>query len=508
MDKNSKNVSTIHLTNFLNLFLIFFFFLFSLLISCTSSLDITFELSAVTLIAEDGTLREVMTIPMRINSIAAQSRQILLGEKTLPEGTYNKLRLIVKDPSLLKKGKKASLSLPTEVIEIDIDSNIKVRQSTSLFVYWNADASIEDGFGFSPAFIVKSERPELSTLLIYVTNEGSNNVSVINRQLGQTVATIMVGGKPRGITSGLRKDPQRIYVANSESNSISVIDPDINKVENEIPVRLGWGPEDIAISGSSSEEELLFVANYRSDNVSIIDIATQLEIEKIEVGNGPIAIEADPPVESLISSRFLSFEDINTLRTYREKFFNVYVANKNSNNVSILRMNAQNNTFEGETTIDVQWSPVAIEVDYQRGKIFVANYTSDKLSVLDIPEIVKGNFSGAVSFISNVGTSIIDVLSDPLFDRIYLLKENTGEILFIRLFTEGLRTVETVLPPIMGTIRVGNYPRSLILDPEARMLYIVNRGDNTISVVNKTTKRQEHLIPVGRRPYDIAAIQN
>jgi YVTN family beta-propeller protein len=472
------------------------------------SLDITFELSAVTIIAEDGTLREVMTRPMRINSIVSQSRQILLGEQSFPEGKYKTLRFTVKDAFIMKKREKASLSLPADVTDLDIDIKVANGQSISLFVYWNADASVSDGYGFIPAFIVKGESPELSTLLIYVTNEDSNNVSVINRQLGQTVSTIMVGKKPRGITAGLRTDLRRIYVANFESNSISVIDPDINKVENEIPIRLGWGPEDVAISGSFSERELLFVANYRSNNVSVVDTATQQEIEKIDVGNGPIAIEADPPVESLNGTRFLSFEDMNTLRTYREKFFNVYVANKDSNNVSVLRMNAQNNTFEGVTTIDVEWDPVAMEVDYQKGKVFVANYTSDRVSIIDILEIVKGNFSGAVSLISNVGTSIIDVLSDPTFERVYLLKEASDEILFIRAFTEGLGTVEAVLPPIMGTIRVGNDPRSFILDPEARMLYIVNRGDNTVSVVNKTTKRQEQVIPVGKRPYDITVVQN
>lgn len=533
MGNKSKYAFTTFLIYFPNLFFLCFFFLLFPFMSCTSieerdssfdpnkgqitvflngpedsSLDITFELSGVAIIAEDGTLREVMTAPTRINSIAAQSRQFLLGEQSLPEGKYTTLRLTVKDAFIIKKGRKASLSLPAEMLDLDIDITAATRQNISLFIYWNADASVSDGYGFSPAFTVKGESPELSTLLIYVTNEDSNNVSVINRQLGQTVATIMVGEKPRGIASGLRRDLRRVYVANSESNNISVIDPDINKIVNEIPIGLGWGPEDLAISGSLSDQELLFVANYRSDNVSVVDTVTQQEVEKIEVGNGPMAIEADPPVETLTGTRFLSFEDINTLRVYREKFFNVYVANKNSNNVSVLRINAQNNRFEGKSTIDVDWSPMAIEVDYQRGKVFVANYTSDKLSVLDIPEIVRGNLSGAVSFISNVGTSIIDVLSDPLFERIYLLKENSGEILFIRVFTEGLRTVEAIVPPIMGTIRVGNDPRSFILDPEARMLYIVNRGDNTISVVNKTTKRQEQVIPVGRSPYDITALQN
>jgi YVTN family beta-propeller protein len=154
--------------------------------------------------------------------------------------------------------------------------------------------------------------------------------------------------------------------------------------------------------------------------------------------------------------------------------------------------------------LSVEWQPIAINVDYQRGKVYIANYDSDKLSVIDILQTVKGNTAEAVSTINNVGFSIIDVIADPVFDRIYLLKEVPGEIMIIRPFTKGFDSLKTMMPPIMGTISVGISPRSLILDPEARKLYVVNRGSDNISVIDKTTKRQEEVIQVGKRPYGIA----
>jgi YVTN family beta-propeller protein len=66
---------------------------------------------------------------------------------------------------------------------------------------------------------------------------------------------------------------------------------------------------------------------------------------------------------------------------------------------------------------------------------------------------------------------------------------------------QGLQRI--ALTPIMGTIPVGSTPRSLILDPEARKLYVVNRGSNNVSVIDKTTRREEKVIPVGRKPYGI-----
>jgi YVTN family beta-propeller protein len=513
----------------------FYFLLFTLLVDCTAiqdrsdpselykdkgqitlflngpekaSLDVTFDLISVAVIAEDGIQREVMNTPLTINSHAATGRQILLGERSLPEGRYKKLRLFIKEALFKRKERVANLALPPEGIEVTININVKRRQNIVLFLNWNADGSVVDGYLFSPVFAVRGQIPELGTLLIYVTNEFSNNVSVINRESAEVVATILVGKRPRGIAAGQRRQRLRVYVANSGSDDISVIDPTINKVENVIPIRFGKKPEGIAVANIAPDKELVFVTNYISNTVSVVNTLTFDEIEKIDVGLGPIAVAVDPPVEGLLRSRSLNVEDVNILRSYREKFFNVYVVNQNSNDISVLRMNILTNQCEEVTNIKVEWNPIALTVDNRRGKVFVANYGSDKVSVIDILQIVKGNITEAVSTIDNVGTSIIGIISDTVFDRIYLLKEAEGEIMIIRPFEERFENLKTTMPPIMGVISVESAPRSFILDPEARNIYVVNRGSNNISVVDKTTKKEEQIIPVGNKPYGIAIFQN
>jgi YVTN family beta-propeller protein len=468
-----------------------------------TSLDITFDLEAVNIMAEDGTYREIMNTPMNINSVSITDRQMLLSERIIPIGRYKKLQLIVKQALIKRKDRTANLALPPEGIYVDIDITIQRNQNTSLFLTWNPDLSIAEEYLFKPAFTVKGQVPELSALLIYVTNEDSNNVSVINRQSGDVVATIMVGKRPRGIAVSLGKEHPRVYVANSGSNSISVIDPTTNKVEIEIPIRFGTEPEGIAVARISPEKELIFVTNYGSNNVSVIDVSTYQEIDKINVGDGPIAVAIDPPLESLSSAKFLSFDDINSLRSYREDSFNVYVVNKNSKNVSVVKIYVNTNMPPEVFNLSVEWSPIALAVDYQRGKVYVANYNFDNLSVIDILQIVKGNKTGAASAITNVGISVIGVLPDPDLDRLYLLKDVPGQIVIIRPFSEAFGSLRTTVAPILGTITVGNSPRSLILDPEARKIYVVNRGSDTVSEIDKTTKREERVIPVGRRPYGI-----
>lgn len=447
-----------------------------------------------------------MSSRLNINSLDVSGKQILLGERYLPEGRYKKIQLIIKQASLKNKDRTARLAVKSEEREIGFEIIVKRNQNSSLFIDWNVDASVVNGYLFEPLFTVKGQISELSALLVYVTNEESNNVSVIDRQSGEIVATVMTGRRPRGIATSQGKEHPKVYVANSGSNSVSVIDPTTNKVEIEVPVRFGREPEGIAVIRISPEKELLFVTNYGSDNVSVIDASSYQEIEKINVGDGPIAVAIDPPVENLSGTRFISFEDTNLLRSFRESFFNVYVANKNSRDVSVIKMDRFGNRSEDVTNIKVDWSPVALTADYQRGKVYVANYNSENLSVIDILQLVKGNKTGAASSITNVGTSITGIITDPDLDRIYLLKELSGEIVIIRPFAEafGSAKVTMAFSPVIDSITVGISPRSFLMDPENRKIYTVNRGSDTVTVVDKTTKREEMNIPVGKKPYGIA----
>jgi YVTN family beta-propeller protein len=469
-----------------------------------ASLDITFDLSAVEIVSDSGMSREIMSKPLTINSLALINRQMLLAETALPEGRSEKLKLTVKR-AFIKKKETSDLALPPEGIEIPISVTVTRNQNTTVFLKWDADASIAEGYQFKPAFIVRGQRPELSTLLVYVTNEDSNNVSVINRQTDEVVATVMVGKKPRGIATGLRRQHIRVYVANSKSNSVSVIDPTTNTVETEIPIRFGQEPEGIAVATVSPEREFIVVTNYGSNNVSVIDGLTYQEMEKINVGNGPVAVAVDPPVETLARAQFLSFEDAETLRRYRQSFLNAYVANRNSKEVTVLKMDVSTGRIVDVVNLNVDWNPIALDVGFQRGRVYVANYGFDNLSIISIPKLIEGDRAGAVSAISGVGHSNIGVVSDPSLDRIYLLKEIPGEVLIIRPMLEEQTPIKTVTP-IVGTIPVGSAPRSLMLDPEARKLYVVNRGSQNISVIDKTTTREEKTIPVGKKPYGIAMI--
>src|SRR5438093_7763507 len=57
---------------------------------------------------------------------------------------------------------------------------------------------------------------------VFVTNEKSDDVTVIDATTRAVVKTIAVGKRPRGVA--VSPDGRRVFVANSNSDSVSVID--------------------------------------------------------------------------------------------------------------------------------------------------------------------------------------------------------------------------------------------------------------------------------------------
>jgi len=467
--------------------------------------DITFNLLSVNIIAEDGTRIQIEPVTNTINSRLISGAQINLGEIPLPVGKYIKLAFIINNATVKINNEIKELTV-AEDISVPINIKVKRHQNSSVFIFWNTEGSVTDDQMFNPLFAEKGRAKELSSSLVYVTNENSDNVSVINRYSGEVVETIMTGKSPRGMAASLTGDRPKIYVANSGANSVSVIDPTTNKVENEIPVRFGTEPVDLAVATIQSGRKLLFISNYQSNSVSIMDLTTYRELENVDVGSGPIAVEADPSAENLRVNRFLNFDEINELRSYREKFLNVYVVNQNSNNISILRINVITGRCEEVVTLDVDWDPRSLHIDYSRGNVYVVNYGSDKLSVINILKTLTSGGAGAVKSINNVGNLMTAVITDPGFDRIYLLRDLPGELVIIKPFSETNDLPQTILQPIMGRIGVGNNPRSFMFDSEKRKIFVVNHGSDNVYVIDKTTRRTERIITVGKGPYDIAVL--
>jgi YVTN family beta-propeller protein len=148
-------------------------------------------------------------------------------------------------------------------------------------------------YGESPSGVAVN--PE--TNRIYVTNNGSDNVSVIDGSGDSVIATIEVGNEPWCV--GVNPETNRIYVVNGDSDNISVIDGSGDSVIATIEV--GGNPQEIAVNPQTNR---IYVANWYSDNIFVIDGVGDSVIATIEVGNRTENIAVNPETNRVYVSCF------------------------------------------------------------------------------------------------------------------------------------------------------------------------------------------------------------
>jgi YVTN family beta-propeller protein len=141
---------------------------------------------------------------------------------------------------------------------------------------------------------------------VYVTNERSGNLTVIDVANRQAIATIPLGKRPRGIR--LSPDGKTLYIALSGSpiappgvdektlpppdrsaDGIGVFDIATMKLARVI--HAGTDPEQLAVSKDGSR---LYVANEDAALASVVDVATGNILHKVEVGGEPEGVDIDP----------------------------------------------------------------------------------------------------------------------------------------------------------------------------------------------------------------------
>ena len=118
------------------------------------------------------------------------------------------------------------------------------------------------------------------TTHVYVAQESANVVDVIDLATRKKTQSITTALRTAGVI--VSHDGKRIYAANGGAGSVSVIDVATNKSIAEIPV--GQRPWNMALTPDGKK---LYVANGRSNSVSVIDTGTLKVAKDIPVGELP-----------------------------------------------------------------------------------------------------------------------------------------------------------------------------------------------------------------------------
>jgi YVTN family beta-propeller protein len=106
--------------------------------------------------------------------------------------------------------------------------SVNVKEDTVSIINTKTNQQKKLNVGYHPYCATMS----LDEKTLFVTNTQDDSVSVLNIATQKTIATITVGSTPEGIS--LDEANQRAYIANWGSNNVSVIDTNSNKLLSNI----------------------------------------------------------------------------------------------------------------------------------------------------------------------------------------------------------------------------------------------------------------------------------
>ncbi len=153
--------------------------------------------------------------------------------------------------------------------------------------------------------LAATTRAESPSYLVFVSNERSGDVTVIDGATDSVVGSFPVGKRPRGIHA--TPDGRRIFVtlsgsprmapgldenrapADKRADALGVIDPSARKLIDRWHV--GSDPEQFAIS---KDGKFAFIANEDDASVSIVDLDSGQSRGKIKVSEEPEGVGVNP----------------------------------------------------------------------------------------------------------------------------------------------------------------------------------------------------------------------
>jgi YVTN family beta-propeller protein len=294
-----------------------------------------------------------------------------------------------------------------------------------------------------------------ATQLAYVTNNGSNTVSVIDRATNTVVATIPVGPGPYGVA--VTPDGAYAYVANYGSNNLSVIATATNTVVATVPV--GAQPWGVTITPDGA---FAYATNATNNTVSVVATATHTVVATVPVGVYPAGIAVTP------DGAF------------------VYVANYYSNTVSVIAT-ATNAVV---TTVPVGPGPTMLAITPNGAFAYVA--LSSSVSCICVSVIATATNTVVANIPQSWSPYGVAITPDGAFAYV----ANGG--------SNATLVIATASNTVAGTVPVGSTPWGVAVTPDGAFAYVTNSGSNNVSVIDTTTNTVVATINVGSTPVDVA----
>jgi YVTN family beta-propeller protein len=325
---------------------------------------------------------------------------------------------------------------------------------------------------------------------VYVSNEKSGDVTIINGGDNQVLGTIPVGKRPRGIHAS--PDGKTVYVA--LSGTPIAAPPQLDAKGNPVFQKAKDDDDDDSVKADKS-----------ADSIAIVDVATRKMTGKISAGSDPeeFSLSADG------TKLYVSNEDVKTasvINIATGKVEHIVAVGQEPEGVA--------------TTPDGKRFYVTCEAGGDIYVIDTAGYTVvghfkvnvRPRSVAFLPGtgmgFIPSESTGELNVIDTVNLKVLKVVALPPGSRPMSVKAaQDGKKIYVSNGRAGTVSVlDSRTYELLNTIKVGVRPWGMALSPDGRFLYSANGPSDDVSVIDLNANQEIARVKAGTSPWAVAVV--
>ena len=332
----------------------------------------------------------------------------------------------------------------------------------------------------APAASVPAPPPPPPRVRVYVTNEASGDLTVVNGDNQTVLATAPLGKRPRGIktspdgkslyvalsgspNAGPGVDPKTLPPPDRSADGIGEVDADTYKVKRII--HAGNDPEQLAISADGTR---MYVANEDASQVSVVDVASGNIVTAVKIGEEPEGVTIRPDGKV------------------------VYVTSEGDG--AVFAIDTATNKLLKRVPVGHRPRSIAFLPDSSRA--FVTLENDGAIAMIDSRQhrfmrLIELKGEGKTPKSRPMG-----ITASPDGSMVYVSTGSFGHLFFV----DPAKSAAT------GSIEVGQRPWGVVVLPDGKTAYTANGPSNDVSVIDLASKTVVKKIPAGQRPWGVAVI--
>ena len=289
---------------------------------------------------------------------------------------------------------------------------------------------------------------------LFVTNERSDSITVIDSRTGKVETTVDVGNRPRGI--GFSPDRKTLYVALSDDNVIGMLDVASLKFLGSF--KAGQDPETFDVHTNGN----IYLSNEDDAKATVINPATGNIEHEIKVGLEPEGVAVSPD-GSIVLVTSESTNMVHVIDTAEHKVIaNILVAAR----------------------------PRGLAFSSDGSRAYVSSEIGNEIAIID----TKTNKIIKKTVVDVPKSKPMAIVLSPDNKTIYMTIGRAAKVVVMDADTLAIKT----------TIDVGKRVWGATLSRDGSTLYTANGVSDTVSVVDTKTNQEVAQIKVGKAPWGLA----